>query len=629
MRYWRVRFTASAGGPDSCIYFNEIVFRSRDGDDISAGGVPFANSEEEDCEKEYAFDKTGTGWGSRYGEFPVWIGCELAQPQLVDSIEIQLSGWAAEHPVSGHVHVEHSVDGVEWITAVYFAQSADFNNNALVTLSDFRFTQNTPLRTASVLAHKYLYEADPYLEKVELLLHMDGAGGSTTFTDDSPRKKTMSNAGGVVVSTADSRFGGSSAFISSNNKAVYTNGSGFDLEDSDFCLELFFRPDAAGLPPPGGGSVLLAKDWVGTKGRSYYLYLYEKNGSYVVRFIASPDGVNLYWYAETAPVDVTKWSHVAVTREGSYLNIYLDGIFQWSSYFSGKINTSATASFGVGAQVSSAGVAANAFRGYIDEVRVTRGAARYKSSFLPPREPFYGDIFAVSAAAPTPLGVAAIMSRAPILIHVSADTPLAPVAWLALNMSMDTLGRGTVFGMPGLVTVNRVEDGFQFVPSIPAPMAVKGMPPGSMTVQASPLPPPVFGKPSVQFATNHPVASLEGMVAFGAPAARSIHAAESLGPVQFSAMDAPVSTAHATSVQDGAQFGRPLASTLHALPDWYAGLLIGRVVVQGTGVFPVLGGIQLGGFGQPGLGATRHPAASVHMLPLFGQIAISLGDSTC
>lgn len=633
MRYWRVRFTASAGGPDSCIYFNEIVFRNRDGDDISAGGAPFSNSEEEGCEKEYAFDKTSIGWGSRYGEFPVWIGCELAQPQLVDSIQIQLSGYEAEHPVSGHVHVEHSADGVEWITAVYFAQSVDFTDHALVALSDFRFTQNTPLRTASVLAHKYLYEADPYLEKVELLLHMEGANGSTTFIDDSPRKKTMSNAGGVVVSTADSRFGGSSAFISSSNKAVYTKSSGLDLEDSDFCLELFFRPDVAGLPPSGGSRVLLAKDWGGTKGRSYYLYLYEKNGSYVVRFAASPDGVNSYWYVETAPIDVTKWSHVAVTRDGNFLNIFLDGFFQHWSYFYGKINTSATASFGVGAQVSSAGVAANAFRGYIDEVRVTKGVARYKAtyrgSFLPPREPFYSDIFAASVAASTPLGVAAIMGRTPTLMHVSADAPLAPAAGLVLNMSMDTLGRTTVFGMPGLVTINSIEDGFQFESSIPAPMAVKGMPPGKMVTQASPLPPPVFGKPSVQFATNHPVVSLEGMVVFGTFAARSIHTAESLEPVQFSAMGAPVSTAHAASVQDGTQFGQPLASTLHALPDWYAGLLIGCAAAQSTGVFPVLDGVQLGGFGHPSLGATRHPAASVHMLPSFGQIAISFGDSTC
>lgn len=235
------------------------------------------------------------------------------------------------------------------------------------------------------------------------------------------------------------------------------------------------------------------------------------------------------------------------------------------------------------------------------------------------------------AAAPTPLGAAQVTAYAMVAGYAASLTPLGQPAALVFADTevLGTVGRRTVFGMPVPVTINRVQDDILLAPSIPPLTALQGMPPGKMVTQASPLPPPVFGKPSVQFATNHPVASLEGMVVFGAPAVWSIHVAESLGPAQFSAMGAPVSTAHAASVQDGTQFGQPLASTLHALPDWYAGLLIGCAAAQSTGVFPVLDGVQLGGFGHPSLGATRHPAASVHMLPSFGQIAISFGDSTC
>jgi hypothetical protein len=51
---------------------------------------------------------------------------------------------------------------------------------------------------------------DPYFSNVSLLLHGDGANGSTTIVDSSPSPKTVTAVGNAQISTAQSKFGGSS-----------------------------------------------------------------------------------------------------------------------------------------------------------------------------------------------------------------------------------------------------------------------------------------------------------------------------------------------------------------------------------------------------------------------------------
>ena len=51
---------------------------------------------------------------------------------------------------------------------------------------------------------------DPDFDKVSLLLHCDGADGSTTFNDSSPAAKAVAASGNAKVSAAKSKWGGAS-----------------------------------------------------------------------------------------------------------------------------------------------------------------------------------------------------------------------------------------------------------------------------------------------------------------------------------------------------------------------------------------------------------------------------------
>ena len=73
---------------------------------------------------------------------------------------------------------------------------------------------------------------------VSLLLHMDGANNSTTFTDRSYSPKTVTAFGNAKISTAQSKFGGASAaFDGSGDYIEFDRGTDLQFGAGDFTIE--------------------------------------------------------------------------------------------------------------------------------------------------------------------------------------------------------------------------------------------------------------------------------------------------------------------------------------------------------------------------------------------------------
>ena len=196
--------------------------------------------------------------------------------------------------------------------------------------------------------------------------------------------------------------------------------------------------------------------------------------------------------------------------------------------------------------------------------------------------------------------------------------------------ALATLGVVSQFGSPSLVSVHRAQEGVQLLPFIPPLIAGYTATFGAVVAQQEqPIAAPVFGTPSVSFSTTHPATSIEATAAFGVPVAQSIHAAQSLEPVVFGAIDAPAYSAQVSSLSGQTAFGQPVATTVHPVQDWYAGIRMGPLASSSFGSFPVLDGIQLTEFGEPRLGATAHGAMPLHLMPTFGAITISRGTMQC
>lgn len=187
-----------------------------------------------------------------------------------------------------------------------------------------------------------------------------------------------------------------------------------------------------------------------------------------------------------------------------------------------------------------------------------------------------------------------------------------------------SLGAATQFGAPTAASVCWVASGIQLIPFIPPLIASQAASFGTAVAQQEqPIAAPVFGAPSVSFATSHPGISLEASVTFGVAVVRVVHEAASLEPVVFGDGDTPTYSTQVSSLFVQVEFGAPLARTVHPLGDWYAGIRMGPVGAAAFGRFPILDSIESTAFGAPYLGATIHRAMPLHAMPQFGPITIS------
>ena len=70
---------------------------------------------------------------------------------------------------------------------------------------------------------------EQYFDNVELLLHLNGSNGSTTFTDSSSNGLTVTRGGNVTISTAQAKFGGASAVFDGSGDYPTANNAALAL----------------------------------------------------------------------------------------------------------------------------------------------------------------------------------------------------------------------------------------------------------------------------------------------------------------------------------------------------------------------------------------------------------------
>jgi hypothetical protein len=211
---------------------------------------------------------------------------------------------------------------------------------------------------------------DPYFANVSLLLHGDGTNGSTTIIDSSPSPKAITVVGDAQISTAQSKFGGSSIYFDgTGDYLTITDSNAFQFGTGDYTIELWFYmlslPETFALF--GGLSGVNFYFGVGTYSGNRYL------GSFHQSTLNQTSGVSI-----TAGV----WYHAAHCRSNGTARLFLNGQLVASGSFG---NITGTTGYQVGA---SPFYSAYRWNGYIDDLRITKGVARYTSNFTPPTAPF-------------------------------------------------------------------------------------------------------------------------------------------------------------------------------------------------------------------------------------------------
>ena len=223
---------------------------------------------------------------------------------------------------------------------------------------------------------------DALYNNVSLLLHCDGSNGSTTFTDNSPTPKTVTANGGAQISTAQSKFGGSSMYLTGAGSYLSTPSVPDLLFGSgDFTAEAWVRPSAI------SSSQKIVGVWSDTTGTGFSWKLGILGTGYLYFSYSTTGGNGFSVSATSQQISANAWSHVAAVRSGTTIYLFVDGVLAGSAtgVSATFFGTSASKLLEIGRD--GAGTT-EYFNGYIDDLRITKSVARYTGNFTPPAAAF-------------------------------------------------------------------------------------------------------------------------------------------------------------------------------------------------------------------------------------------------
>ena len=217
-------------------------------------------------------------------------------------------------------------------------------------------------------------DGDPYWANVGLLLHADGTNGQTTTVNAGIDGQTLTAVGSAVLSTTQKKWGPSSIFMPGNGSRFECAGwSGSQLGSGDFTIEFwFYLPTATA----NGDQWFLSVGSFGAAGT----WMVSKNNTQGISFVSEASG-GVAGNGSVVPLD--QWYHVAICRVGTIVTLYRNGVV-WNTGVVGT-NFNNTGTFRVGSHpADNPGVRP----AYIDDLRITKGIARYTGPFNIPAEAF-------------------------------------------------------------------------------------------------------------------------------------------------------------------------------------------------------------------------------------------------
>jgi hypothetical protein len=218
---------------------------------------------------------------------------------------------------------------------------------------------------------------DPHFNSVILLMHMNS--DISGWGDESNSNHTITPSGSVYVDNVKRKFNVGSAAFPSFPAYLSLSNSNFNMGSQAFTVEAWVNLESSGPCAIIGdvrnfnsqscwlvyvSEVGLTLDWIDTSGT------YHVSGM-------------------VGPVPLYKWVHVAVCVSASGdVRGYINGkLAPGTTTRTSAIRTPTTGNMLIGDVTHST---KRPFKGYMNELRVTKGVDRYNASFTPPCREFPG-----------------------------------------------------------------------------------------------------------------------------------------------------------------------------------------------------------------------------------------------
>lgn len=199
-----------------------------------------------------------------------------------------------------------------------------------------------------------------------VLLAFDGANNSTTFIDSSSQQRTITRQGStVVISTAQSKFGGSSGFFTGGQGAGTPDGVSFpisySLSNNDWTIEFWMRPSIA--------TQYRTVFQTNASSSQLHCHIYTDGKLYVndsaVGNIAAGN------------IIANTWTYIAIVQNGSNWFLYQEGVRVQTAT---KQTLGSITGWALGYSTRFDG--GTSYAGYFDDFRITTGSALYTGSTM-------------------------------------------------------------------------------------------------------------------------------------------------------------------------------------------------------------------------------------------------------
>lgn len=221
---------------------------------------------------------------------------------------------------------------------------------------------------------------DPYWSSVTLLLR----GNSSPITDEKAGYTFSAYPAAPSINTSVKKFGAGSILFS-NGGYLYNltaDNSISNFETSAFTVEFWVRFTSV------AANQIIVGNLNQTGGVTDGWALYLSATGTLRAYGPSVSGTT------TVTVAANTWYHIALTRSGNTFRLFKDGVFDdgagnvTSFTDAGSIVFSTGLQFDIGGYGNNASSSGFLLRAYIDDLRITRGVARYTTNFTPPTAEF-------------------------------------------------------------------------------------------------------------------------------------------------------------------------------------------------------------------------------------------------
>lgn len=355
-----------------------------------------------------------------------WLGITVASDsEMTPRIKMTSVGYAytAENVVNGFTQTQHdalshkNIEGVKenslLIAKTNFkldAYSSTVANNMDDMVIDV-FTDASGIASGS--SSNYSWRGTPNYDvvgagdtSIGLLMHGNGADASTTLTDSSSGSKTLTANGNAQIDTAQAKFGGASIlldgtgdYVSAADSADWNFGSGA------FTIDCWVRYNSV-------TSSNFYSQYVDSNNR----VAFRKTATALQFFIIS-SGSTLANYTVNWTPSTGVWYHLALVRSGTSLYMFIDGVSQTLTVNT-AISTNSVPDLAAQIEMGSSAGGVSDLNGWIDELRIVKGSAKWTAGFTPPASEY------VSVSNATVVSTAWTLASAPAEVLVAADETL-------------------------------------------------------------------------------------------------------------------------------------------------------------------------------------------------------------